>query len=473
MPYTPFTPEQLTLANETDLVQFLTARGEKLKRVGNEYKWVYSDGGGMHDSITISGSRWYDHKNLCGGRAIKLMQTYFGLDFPTAVNELLGGGATLRRYEPIPVPQKKEFALPDAYENMRRVFAYLTKGRFIDGEVISHFAHEHKLYEDAKYHNVVFVGYDGDGVPRQASKRSTYSFGTAFKQTVDGSDTRYSFSHFGNGDKLYVFEAPIDMLSFITMNKSNWQENSYIAINGVYESAVITAMEEHPNLYEVCLCVDNDEGGIEAVDRLTDILHEKGFGNVTRLAPECKDWNEDLKQRHGVEALPAVPHRRVGCYGKAVEAVEFIPMVYRRLAARLTQLLKECDYTALASTALSTAAGCLFYGKRYNRTDEQMVQDMKAKLKREYKPYTDKACAAAKQNELQKQVRSVVADLKTRPERSIEQYRELAKVLYNVATCALRCRTEEMMGEGQMMAQGENEYEETPSDYPEALSLSM
>ena len=42
-------------------------------------------------------------------------------------------------------------------ERMRRVFAYLTKQRFIDPQIISHFAHEHKIYEDGKYHNVVFV----------------------------------------------------------------------------------------------------------------------------------------------------------------------------------------------------------------------------------------------------------------------------------------------------------------------------
>lgn len=60
--------------------------------------------------------------------------------------------------------------------------------------------------------------------------------------------------------------------------------------------------KEHSNLREIVLCVDNDEGGIEAVDRLRDILHENGYPNVKRLAPEFKDWNECLKAKNGVES---------------------------------------------------------------------------------------------------------------------------------------------------------------------------
>jgi DNA primase len=48
-------------------------------------------------------------------------------------------------------------------------------------------------------------------------------------------------------------------------------------MNGVYESAVLTALEEHPNLKQIIICTDNDEGGIDAADRLADILSERGY----------------------------------------------------------------------------------------------------------------------------------------------------------------------------------------------------
>lgn len=70
------------------------------------------------------------------------------------------------------------------------------------------------------------------------------------------------------------------MMSFLTLYPKDWQKHSCIAMNGVYENAVLAALKNHSNLSEVILCVDNDEGGIEAVDRLRDILNENGYSNV-------------------------------------------------------------------------------------------------------------------------------------------------------------------------------------------------
>lgn len=62
MPYIPFTDEQKQLANSVNLAEYLRVRGEKLERVGREHKLIYYDGSGRHDSITIRGSKWFDHK---------------------------------------------------------------------------------------------------------------------------------------------------------------------------------------------------------------------------------------------------------------------------------------------------------------------------------------------------------------------------------------------------------------------------
>jgi hypothetical protein len=56
---------------------------------------------------------------------------------------------------------------------MRRVYAYLIKQRCIDRDALYHFAHRSLIYEDAQYHNAVFVGTDKDGHPRHAHKKST------------------------------------------------------------------------------------------------------------------------------------------------------------------------------------------------------------------------------------------------------------------------------------------------------------
>lgn len=296
MPYIPFTEEQKITANSVELADFLRMRGEKLERVGREYKLIYSDGSGRHDSITMSGSTWFDHKNQVGGGAIKFMQYFYNMDFPTAVQELLGQRVTPLSHAPpkaaVHDEKPKFFKLPVANENMHRVFAYLIKQRFIDPEIVTHFAKNHTLYEDKEHHNAVFVGVDENGIPRKAHKRSTSTFGKSFRQTVEGSDTKYSFAHFGDSEKLLIFEAPIDMLSYLTLHLENWQKHSYIAMNGVYENAVLTALKGHSDLFEIVICTDNDIGGIDAADRLRDILKNSEYTDIRRILPTNKDWNE-------------------------------------------------------------------------------------------------------------------------------------------------------------------------------------
>ena len=442
MSYIPFTDEQKILANSVDLEEFLRMQGEKLERVGREHKLIYYDSSGKHDSITIRGSKWFDHKNQIGGGAIKFMQEFYDMDFQTTVQELLGQTVTPLSHSPpkaIAKEEKKEFRLPEANTNMHRVYAYLIKQRFISPDIISHFAKQHTLYEDKEHHNAVFVGVDENGVPRQASKRSTSTFGNAFRITCEGSDTKYSFSHFGKSSRLYVFEAPIDMMSFLTLYPKDWQQHSYIAMNGVYENAVLTALKNHSNLREIVLCVDNDEGGIEAVDRLRDILHENGYPNVKRLAPEFKDWNECLKSQNGVEPLPAVPHKRKDEYLKEVSELGYLKCRPDKLTSQIYATFKNRQYKYLAEYALASSA--FFIAPK---DENLMFEKLKFKLKDEYKPYTDKGKKAQKQRALQDCVQEVLRDLK-RTARTREQSVNTAKLLYQLADSAVRLSVEEAL----------------------------
>ena len=447
MPYIPFTDEQKVLANSVDLEQFLRMRGEKLERVGREHKLIYCDSSGRHDSITIRGSKWFDHKNQTGGGAIKFMQEFYGMDFQTAVQELLGRSIPPLSNSP-PKSDKqeqktREFKLPEPNSDMHRVYAYLIKQRYIAPDIITHFAKQHTLYEDKEHHNAVFVGVDENGVPRQASKRSTNSYGNSFRITCQGSDTRYSFAHFGESKRLYVFEAPIDMMSFLTLYPKDWQKHSCIAMNGVYENAVLAALKNHSNLSEVILCVDNDEGGIEAVDRLRDILNENGYSNVKRLAPPYKDWNEVLKAKNGAPALPAVPNKHKEEYHRQVGNLQYLKCRPDKLTSQIYAAFKNEQYKYLAEYAL---AGSAFFMPK----TEQINSECKAfvwlqnKLKGSYKPYTDKGRKAQKQRNLQDCVQEVLHDLK-QTARTCEQSVNTAKLLYRLADSSVRMSVEETL----------------------------
>ena len=449
MPYIPFTDEEKQLANSVDLAEYLRVRGEKLERAGREYKLIYSDDSGKHDSITIRGSTWFDHKNQTGGGAIKFMQHHYGMDFPTAVQELLGQRVTSLSSVPLKSTnqseKQKDFRLPEANNNMHRVFAYLIKQRFIAPEVITHFAKRKLLYEDKEHHNAVFVGVDENGVPRQAHKRSTSTFGNSFRQTIEGSDTKYSFAHFGESGKLFIFEAPIDMLSYLTLNPQDWQKHSYIAMNGVYENAVLTALKGHSNLSEIVICTDNDVGGIDAADRLSDILKEKGYADIKRLVPEFKDWNECLKVQNDVEPLPAVPHKIKEEYHRQAENIEYLKCRPDKLKSQIYAAFKNNQYRYLAEYALAGSAFFLPKTQRLSDEDRAFLR-LKSKLKDDYKAYADKGRTAQKQRNLSDSVQAVMQDLK-QSVRTREQSIQMAKLLFQLADNAIRMEAENALSQ--------------------------
>ena len=225
--YVYFTDEQKERANSVDLVDFLQRQGEKLIPSGRD-KRLASD-----HSITVRGNCWYDHAAEQGSYAIDLVKRLYNLSFPDAVTLLLDGeqGAPYRQHDTKAQEPKKPFMLPQAHSDMRRVFAYLIKQRCISREVLSEFAREKLVFEDGEYHNAVFVGMDENGVARHAHKKSTAT-GSGFRINVEGSDPAYSFHYLSknpNPHTLFVFEAPIDLLSYISLHPQDWKNASYVA----------------------------------------------------------------------------------------------------------------------------------------------------------------------------------------------------------------------------------------------------
>lgn len=210
------------------------------------------------------------------------------------------------------VPDKKKFPVPpEKNDTMKRVYAYLMSKRHISREILSFFVRQGTLYECAQHHNVVFVGKDREGKVRHIHKKGTCSDSKSFRMNEEGSDSSYGFGYSGKGNRLYVFEAPIDLLSFLTLYPKNWQENSYITLNGVAEHAMLQMLKDYSNLDTVVLCLDHDAAGIEASGRLAEILVQNNYKKIQLLQPRFKDWNEDLKNINGEAALPAQEHPKI------------------------------------------------------------------------------------------------------------------------------------------------------------------
>jgi DNA primase len=54
-------------------------------------------------------------------------------------------------------------------------------------------------------------------------------------------------------------------------------------------------LEQYPQLQKVTLCLDNDEAGYQASERLETQLSEKGYTSE-RIFSQGKDWNDDLTE---------------------------------------------------------------------------------------------------------------------------------------------------------------------------------
>lgn len=184
---------------------------------------------------------------------------------------------------------------------MRRVFAYLCQTRGIAPEVVSAFARKGLLYESADHHNAVFVGRDEQGKPRHFHARGTLT-GSHFRQTLPGSEKVYSFHWLGVSGKLYAFEAPVDMLSYISLHPEGWQNHTYVALCGVSTAPIHRLLETQPQLEEVTLCLDNDEAGHKAARRIAAELLNEWNVTVSAEFPSQKDWNDELLTNRQEEA---------------------------------------------------------------------------------------------------------------------------------------------------------------------------
>ena len=277
-----YTQAQIDKANAVDLEKFLRAQGETLVRSGKEYRWK------AHDSLTVCGNKWFRHSQSKGGLPVDFVMEFYGKSFPEAVQMLTGEpGEAQPEANPAPSPA---FRLPLRNVTNANILNYLTQERKLSPSLVNFFIAAGDIYEDAAHHNVVFVGRDADGHPRYASSRGIRE---KFRQDAAGAEKAFGFAHRGTDKQLLVFEAPIDLLSFISLNKTNWQDHSYAAACGVSDHVLWQMMKENPNLNHVFLCLDNDEAGQTANQRIAAKLNTHGISNEV-LIPTHKDWNEDI-----------------------------------------------------------------------------------------------------------------------------------------------------------------------------------
>lgn len=260
--------------------------------------------------MRISNGLWnWFSRGIGGKNAIDYLMKVEGYSFIDAV-QLIINKTTIQRpfiYNNFEENRtENKFVLPEKSDNFNRAKSYL-KSRGIAEEIIDECIKNNLIYEEKKYHNVVFVGYDKDKNARYAFCRGTND--TRFMRDAKGSNKNYTFrlDSINQSNRLHLFESSIDLLSYATLmklKKLDFHKENLLSLAGVFKTSenknnlkiprtIEKYLKENPNINEIHLHLDNDEVGRFASENLKEIL-SKNYKVIDNPAPVGKDCNDYL-----------------------------------------------------------------------------------------------------------------------------------------------------------------------------------
>ena len=306
-----FTADELAIAKSVDLVDVASHLGFTPKKIGRFYTLKEMD------SIRIyNRSHWYrwsraGQKGHDGGSQIDFLKEFAGLSVKEAVFWLLDFTGYQREAPKNRKRSKvylehqvkngmkvvpKEFILPEPNDNNDRAISYLNKNRKISLETIQYFIDKELIYESSEHHDIIFKGLDAEGVVRFASMRGSYDIEgkKPFKIDVAGNDKHYGFNlTVPDSNVIFVFEGAIDLMSYADMFH-NYNVN-LLALGMLQDPPLERFLEEHSGMKFIFFCLDNDQVGRMATDRLMKKYQEAGY-EVRDFSPpkKHKDMNEWL-----------------------------------------------------------------------------------------------------------------------------------------------------------------------------------
>ena len=319
-----YSDDQITFANQISILDYTQAVGLEL-----DYRPKHVLVKGIDSlELTPDGREWHYHYSGIGGGIVQFVTWLHDVSWKDAMQRLLDYGCYgTPKQIPIPacriaseaVTKEKEtpvpFVLPEKKKPYRNLFAYLIKTRKISQPIVQYFIEQKKLYMD-KHNNCVFLSYNEKGQPVSAFLRGTCDREgiDPFKFIVPGSDERYGFTKEGSNHRLLIFEACIDLMSYITIQSMrnplylHNTEDHFISTNGHKYEPIRTYLREHPEIDQIVFCVDNDARNAMGVipsekfmERAKAILEEtfperfQDGDHFYKKLPDLKDWNDDLK----------------------------------------------------------------------------------------------------------------------------------------------------------------------------------
>ena len=297
-----YTPEDIARAEQqtaADIARLFQDNGYTIKFIRNDYWQATRPDDNRAIGIYNDGAYDYYSGEKTHGM-INTVMKYFNMRFPDAVATLLGGKLvrtnTFSQTKTNKAEQRTELRLPKDIGKKSHIKKYLCEKRGLPEDVVLAFEEKGYIFASKfdRFININFLGNDYTGKPAFCCWRGT--LGEKYRGNVAGSDKRYPFRWLGNSEKVFVFESPIDLLSYIALSENdNWKEDSYIALSGTDITGLEEFLKRNTKIKEVYACLDNDEAGKEGNENIQKVVSQiNADAKVEILVPKAKDWNEDL-----------------------------------------------------------------------------------------------------------------------------------------------------------------------------------
>lgn len=270
------------------------------------------------DSLTIYNDktwyRWSKQGNRMGGTQIDFLMEFGNIDTPVkAIKKLLEfrgmnisvddfgvNNNNITHSENLDKNDKGQLELPPQNKDYKRLYAYLMKTRGLSSDVISYMIHNKLIYEDANHHNIVFLGKNPQGDIKYAGVHGTVSLnGKSYKCDCRGNDKNYGVNIVNKqSDKLCVFEAVIDCMSYMDMT-GDYASNKLV-LGMVADNPLEQFLNDYSHIREINFCLDNDEAGQKAIYSdcgLFNKYNKLGYKCNVTVPDQGKDFNEALLLR--------------------------------------------------------------------------------------------------------------------------------------------------------------------------------
>jgi hypothetical protein len=257
--------------------------------------------------ITAPKNLFIENNGHFGGGPIDFVQKIVGIkDFKEAVRHITDNDYDATEF----VPEEKIDYKYDK-ENERpfvRAKKYLIEERCIDEELVNVLHNKGFLRQD-KRNNLVLI-WNNQGEICGNSEKGTIKDST-WRKIEPGSDNFVGFNvRNGEPKRLKFFESGVDLMSYMTLNKSDLQDTWFVSMEGLKPETVYYYLEESQRVApsgveEISFCVDNDNSGKEFLERFKKFTYNQKEKQPIEFQAEFPqapvgqetqkwDWNNEL-----------------------------------------------------------------------------------------------------------------------------------------------------------------------------------